>query len=47
MLVPDLPGMFTTIKARNVPLFIDGDQFYDHQYHHFGKIMGYDKFLEK
>ena len=39
--VPDIPGMFTTFKAKNVALFVDGDQFYDHN--HFGKIMGYDE----
>jgi hypothetical protein len=40
--VPDIPGMFTTFKARNVPLFVDGEQF-ESNYHHYGKIMGYDK----
>jgi len=39
--VPDIPGMFTTFKARNVPLFVDSDQFYSIK--HYGKIMGYDK----
>ncbi|TRY61265.1 hypothetical protein TCAL_07457 [Tigriopus californicus] len=39
--VPDIPGMFTTFKARNIPLFVDGTQFYVPQ--HYGKIMGYDK----
>lgn len=39
--VPDIPGMFTTFKANNVPLFVDGQQF-DRPIH-FGKIMGYDK----
>ena len=39
--VPDIPGMFTTFKANNVPLFVDGEQF-DRPLH-FGKIMGYDK----
>ena len=39
--VPDIPGMFTTFKAKNVPLFVDGEQFYNPE--HFGKIMGYDK----
>ena len=33
--------MFTTFQANNVPLFVDGDQFYQPQ--HYGKIMGYDK----
>lgn len=26
--VPDIPGMFTTFKANNVPLFVDGQQVY-------------------
>ena len=39
--VPDIPGMFTTFKANDVPLFVDGQQF-DNPVH-FGKIMGYDK----
>ncbi len=38
--VPDIPGMFTTFKARDVPLFVDGQQFQLPQ--HFGKIMGDD-----
>jgi len=39
--VPDIPGMFTTFKARNVPLFVESGQFYS--IHHYGKIMGYEK----
>lgn len=42
--VPDLPGMFTTFKAKSQPLFVDGTQFHDLE--HFGKIMGYDKPLD-
>ncbi|XP_023327733.1 transmembrane protein 70 homolog, mitochondrial [Eurytemora carolleeae] len=42
--VPEIPGMFTTFKARNVPLFVDMSQFYDVS--HYGKIMGYDKPLD-
>ena len=43
--VPDLPGIFTTFRAKNVPLFVDSQCFYDAQ--HYSKIMGYDKqFLE-
>jgi len=42
--VPDIPGMFTTFTARNVPLFVDMDQFQDPK--HYGKIMGYDKQLD-
>ena len=33
--------MFTSFRAKNVPLFVDGQQFYEPQ--HYGKIMGYDK----
>ena len=39
--VPSIPGMFTTFRAKNVPLFVDADQFEDPK--HYGKIMGYDK----
>ena len=39
--VPDIPGMFTTFKAKNKALFVDGDAFDNPQ--HYGKIMGYDK----
>jgi len=39
--VPDIPGMFTTFKARNMPLFVEGSLFKEPV--HFGKIMGYDK----
>jgi len=39
--VPDIPGMFTTFKAKNVALFVEGSLF--HEPVHFGKIMGYDK----
>jgi len=42
--VPDIPGMFTTFKARNVPLFVEGSQFNEPM--HYGKIMGYDKPLD-
>lgn len=38
--VPDLPGMFTTFKAKGHALFVDMDQFRDPT--HFGKIMGYN-----
>lgn len=43
--VPDIPGMFTTFKARNVPLFVESGQFYS--IYHYGKIMGYEKPLPK
>ena len=39
--VPSIPGMFTTFQAKDVPLFVDADQFEDPR--HYGKIMGYDK----
>ncbi len=39
--VPDIPGMFTTFKAHDTPLFVDGQQFFLPK--HFGRIMGYDK----
>jgi len=42
--VPDVPGMFTTFKARNVPLFVEGSAFHDPW--HYGKLMGYDKPIE-
>ncbi len=42
--VPDIPGMFTTFKAKDVPLFVEGSQFQDRT--HYGKIMGYDKPLD-
>ena len=42
--VPDIPGMFTTFKAGNVPLFVEMNQFNDLR--HYGKIMGYDKPLD-
>ncbi len=42
--VPDIPGMFTTFKAKDVPLFVEGSQFQDRS--HYGKIMGYDKPLD-
>ncbi|XP_040567903.1 transmembrane protein 70 homolog, mitochondrial [Lepeophtheirus salmonis] len=40
--VPSVPGMFTTFKAHNIPLFIDGENFKENL-EHYGKIMGYDK----
>ena len=38
--VPSIPGMFTTFRAKNVPLFVDADHA---DPKHYGKIMGYDK----
>ena len=34
--------MFTTFKAQDVPLFVEGSAFHDPW--HYGKIMGYDKY---
>ncbi|XP_063235258.1 transmembrane protein 70 homolog, mitochondrial isoform X2 [Bacillus rossius redtenbacheri] len=39
--VPDVPGMFSTFKAKGVPLLVDPKLFEDPE--HFVKIMGYDK----
>jgi len=39
--VQQVEDMFTTFRAKNVPLFVDGQQFYAPV--HYGKIMGYDK----
>jgi hypothetical protein len=44
VLVPDIPGMFTTFKVGDVPLFVDGQQFSAPQ--HYVKLMGYDKPLD-
>ena len=41
--VPDIPGAFTTFKAKDVPLFVDNEIFMQESHYHFGKIMGYDK----
>lgn len=41
VVVPDIPGMFTTFKVNNTPMFVDAAMFSDIR--HFGKIMGYDK----
>jgi len=37
--VPEIPGMFTTFKAKDHALFVDMDQFRDPT--HFEKLMGY------
>jgi len=42
--VPEIPGMFTTFKARDTPLFVEGSSFHDPQ--HYSKLMGYDKPLD-
>jgi len=36
-----IEDMFTSFRAKDVPLFVDGQQFYEPL--HYGKIMGYDK----
>ena len=36
-----IEDMFTSFRAKNVPLFVDGQEFYEPL--HYGKIMGYDK----
>ncbi|CAK1595978.1 unnamed protein product [Parnassius mnemosyne] len=41
VVVPDIPGMFTTMLAKNTPLFIEARHFNDPS--HYAKIMGYDK----
>ncbi|XP_056634112.1 transmembrane protein 70 homolog, mitochondrial [Diorhabda sublineata] len=44
VLVPDVPGMFTTIKVKGKPMFIDPRMF-DYP-EHYARIMGYDKPLD-
>lgn len=44
VVVPDIPGMFTTMKAKGKPLFIEARHFTDPLY--YAKIMGYDKPLD-
>nr|XP_021183300.2 transmembrane protein 70 homolog, mitochondrial [Helicoverpa armigera] len=39
--VPDIPGAFTTLNAKGVPLFIEARHFTDPI--HYAKMMGYDK----
>ncbi|CAG9856041.1 unnamed protein product [Phyllotreta striolata] len=41
VVVPDIPGMFTTLLAKGRPLFMD-PQFFDDP-HHYARIMGLDK----
>jgi len=39
--VPELPGTFTTLRIKDIPLFcIPTDFIYEE---HYGKFMGYDK----
>lgn len=44
VVVPDIPGMFTTMSAKGKPLFIEARHFDDPL--HYAKIMGYDKPLD-
>ncbi|CAH0719471.1 unnamed protein product, partial [Brenthis ino] len=44
VVVPDIPGMFTTMLAKGKPLFIEARHFSDPL--HYAKIMGYDKPLD-
>ncbi|XP_041978459.1 transmembrane protein 70 homolog, mitochondrial [Aricia agestis] len=44
VVVPDIPGMFTTMLAKGKPLFIEARHFSDPIY--YAKIMGYDKPLD-
>lgn len=41
VVVPDIPGMFTTLHAKQKPLFIEARHFNDPL--HYAKMMGYDK----
>ncbi|XP_014247854.1 transmembrane protein 70 homolog, mitochondrial [Cimex lectularius] len=41
VVVPDVPGMFTSLTVRGIPLFMDARFFTD--VNHYKKIMGYDK----
>ncbi|KPJ08219.1 Transmembrane protein 70-like, mitochondrial [Papilio machaon] len=44
VVVPDIPGMFTTMQAKGTSLFIEARHFNDPM--HYAKIMGYDKPLD-
>lgn len=41
VVIPDVPGMFTTFLAKGVPLFIEPKQFSDPD--QYIKLMGFDK----
>jgi transmembrane protein 70 len=41
VVVPDVPGMFTSFQIKGIPLFVD-PQLFDKP-EHYAKIMGYDK----
>lgn len=40
-MVPDVPGMFTSVIANGKAMFFDLKQFEDPS--HYGRLMGYDK----
>ena len=44
VVVPDIPGMFTTMHAKGKPLFIEARHFTNPL--HYAKMMGYDKPLD-
>ena len=44
VVVPTVPGMFTTFLIKNKPYFVDLDSFKDID--HYGRLMGYDKPIE-
>ncbi|KAJ2945913.1 hypothetical protein O0L34_g4829 [Tuta absoluta] len=44
VVVPEIPGMFTTLLAKDKPLFIEARHFTDPR--HYAKMMGYDKPLD-
>mgnify|MGYP000274100851 CR=1 FL=1 len=41
VVVPDIPGMFTSFQVKGLPLFVDPRLFGEPL--HYAKIMGYDK----
>lgn len=41
VVVPDVPGMFTSFQIKGIPLFVDPRLFDEPE--HYAKIMGYDK----
>lgn len=42
--IPNMPGIFTTIRVNKIPLFVDPNLFTDRRY--FIKLMGYDEPME-
>ncbi|XP_047995670.1 transmembrane protein 70 homolog, mitochondrial [Leguminivora glycinivorella] len=41
VIVPEIPGMFTTLVAKGKPMFVEARHFSDPM--HYAKMMGYDK----